>query len=163
MGNGRAARWFSVSVVLAFLAWLALAGTLSQQELYLGAACAVFSVALSACVLKRMDIPACVNFLDLLRIWRVPWYLVSDSWSILRALGEDLSGTSRAGSHFRAVAFKSGKSSRGFFRGALAVIYTTLTPNIIVIGIDEEHALMIFHQIERTAVPELTKQLGARG
>ena len=163
MSKGRAARWFAVSAVLAFIAWLGLVGTLSQQELCLGAACAVFSAGLSAFVLKQMGIPVYENFTDLMRVWRVPWYLLSDSWQILQALGQDLSGVSPAGSHLRAVPFKREKGARGFFRRVLAVVYTTLTPNIIVIGIDQKQELLLFHQIAPTAVPKMTKQLGAQG
>ena len=57
MDHSKAARWFPVSVVLAYVAWLAFVGNVSGQELVLGGASAVFSSALSAVALKRMGIP----------------------------------------------------------------------------------------------------------
>ena len=45
---------------------------------------------------------------------------------------------------------------------ALAIAYTTSTPNFIVLGIDKERGTLVFHQIERGPVLEVLKRLGAR-
>lgn len=49
---------------------------------------------------------------------------------------------------------------------ALAVIYTTCTPNFVILGIDyqsgESHGKLIYHQLLRTPVPKMTQKLGAK-
>jgi hypothetical protein len=41
-------------------------------------------------------------------------------------------------------------------------VYTTTAPNFIVIGIDPDLSRMLFHQIERSSVPKMTRELGAQ-
>jgi hypothetical protein len=43
----------------------------------------------------------------------------------------------------------------------LAVAYTTMSPNFIVLGINTKEKGLVFHQIERSGVPKMTKNLGA--
>lgn len=47
-------------------------------------------------------------------------------------------------------------------RRALAIGYSTMTPNMIVIGIDHERGRMLYHQLERSPIAEMTRKLGAR-
>lgn len=162
MGYGKAARWFPVSVVLAFLAWLAFVGNVSGQELALGAACAVFSSALSAVVLKHMGVPLRIRFKDVIQLLWIPWYLVDGTWEILYVLFKDLAGVKRAESLFRAVGYDNLSGPRGFVRRALAVAGTTAAPNFIVVGIDTRRKLLLFHQIQRSSIPRITKNLGAQ-
>jgi len=161
MVEGHAARWFALSAILAFAAWLAFVGNVSRQELALGAASALFSSALSAFVLKRMGIPLRVKLSDAVNVCWVPWYLITDAWEILVVLAKDIAGVSRARSLFRAIPFECMSGRRGFVRRALAVVCTTATPSFIVIGIDEEHRLMLFHQVQRSETPRMTLNLGA--
>lgn len=162
MSHGNAARWFPVSVVLAFLAWLAFVGTVSGQELALGAACAVLSSALSAFVLKQMGIPLRIRFKDVIQLLWIVWYLVDGTWEILYVLFKDLAGVKRAESLFRAVGYEHLSGPRAFVRRALAVAGTTAAPNFIVVGIDTGRELLLFHQIQRSGVPRITKNLGAK-
>lgn len=162
MGYGKAARWFPVSVVLAFLAWLAFVGNVSGQEVVLGSACAVFSSALSAVVLKRMGIPLRIRLRDAIQLLWIPWYLIKGGWQILFVLFKDLAGIKRAQSLFRAVRYERMSGPRGFIRRALAVTGTTVTPNSIVIGIDTDRELLLLYQIQRSDIPQITKNLGAK-
>lgn len=162
MNHGTAGAWFAASVVLAFVAWLAFVGNLSGQEFALGAAGAVASSILSAVVFKNMGIPLRFRFTDAMQAFRIPWYLISGAWEILVVLLKDLTGIKRAASLFRVAPFESHTGRRDFVRRALAVIYTTAAPNFIVIGIDTSQGLMLFHQIERSDVPLMTRTLGAK-
>ncbi len=162
MGHGRGARWFAVSVVLAYIAWLAFVGNVSGQELVLGGASAVFSSALSAVALKQMGIPLRIRSRDVIQLLWIPWYLVDGSWEILSVLCKDLAGIKRADSLFRAVAYECLSGPRGFIRRALAVAGTSVTPNFIVIGIDTRRELLLFYQIQRSGTPRITRNLGAK-
>jgi hypothetical protein len=162
MDQSKPARWFAVSVVLAYIAWLAFVGNISGQELVLGGASAVFSSALSALVLKQMGIPLRIRLRDVVQLLWIPWYLVYGSWEILSVLCTDLAGVKRAESLFRTVSYECLSGPRGFVRRALAVAGTTATPNFIVVGIDTRRELLLFYQIRRSDIPQITKNLGAR-
>lgn len=162
MGHGKAARWYVVSVLLAYIAWLAFVGNLSGQELFLGAAGALVTSTLSAFVFKQMGIPLPSRLIDALPLLWTPWYLIVGGRTILSVLSKDLAGIKRAQSLFRAVRYERLSGPRGFVRRALAVTGTTVTPNSIVIGIDTQRNLLLFYQIQRSGVPRITKALGAK-
>ena len=78
-------------------------------------------------------------------------------------LTKDLLGIKRTDSFYRASGFKTSKSDpRLVGRRILATFYTTMAPNFIVIGIDFRRSRMLFHQLERSSVPRMTKALGAQ-
>lgn len=162
MAHGSTARWFPVSVLLAYIAWLAFVGNLSSQELALGAAGAVFSSALSAFVFRRMGIPLRIRFSDAVQLLWIPWYLIEGGWEILSVLLKDLMGVKRSQSLFRAVGYERLNGPHGFVRRALAVAGTSVTPNFIVLGIDRRRNLLLFFQIRRTGIPRIAKALGAK-
>jgi hypothetical protein len=68
-----------------------------------------------------------------------------------------------AESFIGAVPFKYG-SQNGFAAGrrVLAITYTTATPNSIVFGILPDSKLFLYHQIRRTKIHQVTRNLGAR-
>jgi hypothetical protein len=37
-----------------------------------------------------------------------------------------------------------------------------MTPNFVILGIDQEKRRMLYHQIKRSGVPKMTQNLGAR-
>lgn len=162
MDHSKAARWFLVSVVLAYAAWLAFVGNVSGQELVLGGVSAVFSSALSAVALKQMGIPLRIRLRDVIQLLWIPWYLVDGSWEIFSVLVKDLAGFQRAKSLFRAVSYECLSGPRGFVRRALTVAGTSVTPNFIVIGIDTRRELLLFYQIQRSGIPRITRNLGAK-
>jgi hypothetical protein len=68
-----------------------------------------------------------------------------------------------APSLFYSVPFDAGgDDDESSFRRALAIAWTTATPNFVVVGIDRERGLLVYHQIRRSDVPEMTKRLGVR-
>jgi hypothetical protein len=78
-------------------------------------------------------------------------------------LVKDLLGVKRAESFYRVSGFKTSKSNPLLVaRRVLATFYTTMAPNFIVIGIDFRQSRMLFHQLQRSSVPQMTKALGAQ-
>jgi len=74
----------------------------------------------------------------------------------------DLLRSRRAGSFYRVSGFETSKDDpRLIGRRVLATVYTTISPNSIVIGIDFRQSRMLFHQIERSGVSKMAKGLGA--
>lgn len=162
MEQSKAGRWFAVSVMLAFIAWLALVGNVSGQEIVLGAAGAIATSVLSAFVLRQMGIPLRIRISDAIQLLWIPWYLVDGASEILSVLFKDFAAIEKAQSLFRAVGYECLSGPRGFMRRALAVAGTTVTPNFIVIGIDTRRELLLFYQIQRSGIPRITKNLGAK-
>lgn len=92
-----------------------------------------------------------------------PWYVLTGSAAILRALARRLAAK-QSEAQFRAVPFYAGSDdSKSAARRALAITLTTIPPNFIVVGIDRERNFMLVHQVSPTATPLVTKRLGATG
>lgn len=100
---------------------------------------------------------------DMAQGWRIPWYILSGVYEIVIVLFRDIFGLQKSESLYRVCGFGTSKlDPRLVARRVLAIFYTTMAPNFIVIGIDFRQSRMLFHQLERSGVPEMTKQLGAQ-
>ncbi len=101
----------------------------------------------------------------MLALWRIPGYLVTGTWEVIAVAAKDQLGIKRAQSLFRIVRFDAGKKddSHATARRVLAASYTTIAPNFIVLGVNTNDRELLFHQIERSPVPAMTKDLGAQG
>lgn len=151
----------TVSVLMALL-WIFCTATLQRDELLLGVGVVVLSTVFSLALARQYENPLRFRWKDVLQVWRAPFYVITQMWGITVLLIKDLLGK-RVGSYYRICRFE-GAATGGVSnaRRVLATSYTTIAPNFIVIGIDVERKQMLFHQIERTAVPQMTKSLGAR-
>ncbi|MBZ5584569.1 MAG: Na+/H+ antiporter subunit E [Acidobacteriia bacterium] len=80
----------------------------------------------------------------ILDAWRIPGQIVRDSWLVARNLA------TRGGTGvFRTVPFEArGNDAHSVARRALAILYSTLPPNSIVIGIDRKRDTMLLHVLE---------------
>jgi hypothetical protein len=55
-----------------------------------------------------------------------------------------------------------GDDEASAFRRALAIAWTTATPNFVIVGVDRRRGLLVYHQVRKSGIPEMTKKLGAR-
>jgi multisubunit Na+/H+ antiporter MnhE subunit len=95
--------------------------------------------------------------------WRLPKYVVVGTWEIVAVLARQLFLRKPAESLFYSVPFDTGgDDDEASFRRALSIAYTTATPNFVVIGIDRDHRRLVYHQIQLSEIPEMTKRLGAK-
>ena len=135
-----------------------------MHELLVGIVATVLAV-LGMCVID-VQYPArfAPSIAELLSLWRLPWYLLSGTWEVLKVAATDLTGAEKAESLFRVVHFDAGSKEgpRAVARRVLAVTYTTMAPNFIVLGINCNTDELLFHQIKRSSVPKMTQSLGAR-
>jgi multisubunit Na+/H+ antiporter MnhE subunit len=147
-----------------YVCWIIFVGSFSLHELLVG----IIGAALAAIGLLVIDLRYPARFSptigELFSLWRMPWYLVSGTWEILKVSLKDLLGIEAAKSLFRVVPFDAGTKDdrRAVARRVLAVTYTTVAPNFIVLGINVNSQMMLFHQIERSSPSKMTKYLGAR-
>ncbi|HZP62746.1 MAG TPA: hypothetical protein VFB28_04960 [Terriglobales bacterium] len=154
---------FAGSVPILFVFWLVFVGTFSKWEILVGLGVAVVG-GIALCVVENAaDSRFRPRAKDLLQAVYVPWLLVQGTYEILRVALRDLLGGPKAVSAFRIAAFEAGQfcDPEDTARRVLAVVYTTMAPNFIVLGINTPQRQLVFHQIERSGVPQMTKNLGA--
>jgi multisubunit Na+/H+ antiporter MnhE subunit len=150
----------AVSIMVGWV-WL-VAGT-HLHEVIVGTAVSLIATLFVSVVHKSDRERIHFSLRDVSQGGRIVWYLVSDIWAIFVVLIKDLSGVQRAGSYYRVCGFKTSKRDPKIVaREVLATVYSTTTPNSIVIGIDPESSRMLFHQLARTRVPATTQALGAQ-
>lgn len=154
---------FGVMAVSSPLLWITLVATLKVHEILVGLVCAVGTTVFtfSVCHLSNTNLELRIR--DIVQAWRIPWYIVSGVFEITLVLFKDLFGVAPARSLYRVCGFDtSAHDPVREARTVLAIAYTTTAPNFIVIGVDAAQSRMLFHQIESSTVPKMTKALGAK-
>jgi hypothetical protein len=143
--------------------WMLFTGGMRRDEMIVGVGVLLLSGAFLHLLSRKETLTLELRWRDLVACWRIPWYIVSRVYEISIILLKDLFGVKRAGSFYRVSGFKTSKSDRRLIaRRVLATAYTTAAPNFIIIGIDFHQSRMLFHQLQRSSVPEMTKKLGAQ-
>lgn len=149
------------SLPIFYLFWIVFVGTFSLHELLIGIVGA--SLASIGLAIINFFYPARFSptLSELLSLWRLPWYLLSGTWEIALVAGKDLLGVKRAQSLFRVVHFDAGKfeDPSDVARRVLAVVYTTVTPPSIVLGVNTSDQKLLFHHIDRRSVLRLPKEI----
>jgi hypothetical protein len=157
----RAAEWLG-HAALAFVGWLAFTQRLTSTELAAGALAACVAGTASLIVWSHNLATFRGEARALAQVWRLPKYALTGTWEILSVLAAHLAGR-RAPSLLGCVRYEDrGDDPRSRARRALAVAYTTITPNFLVLGVDLERGLLWYHQLRRSPVPRMTVNLGAR-
>jgi hypothetical protein len=143
-------------LALVAVAWLAFVAQFSPDEEILGTLAALLTLAVSSVVWRRMQLHCSPTLEEIAAVWRLPWCVISDTTVVILILANDLLGK-RAGSFYRVTEFRASDSSKGVSQRVLVTSYNTVSPNLIVIGIENQQ--MLFHQLKRTGVPKLVADL----
>lgn len=160
-GLGSLFRW-TVVVFLIVVLWILLTGNTRPHELIVGEVVLFLSGGFLYLVVSKGHLVLDLRWTDLATGWRIPWYIVSGVYEIIVVLAKDICRAQPAGSFYRFSGFTTSKSDpRLIARRVLATAYTTTAPNFIIIGIDYRQSRMLFHQLERSSVPKMTRKLGA--
>jgi hypothetical protein len=102
------------------------------------------------------------TFREVVQAWRLPWDELRGMLVVLRALGRQLFTRQGAPSLLRAVPFDVGDDdAHSAARRTLAVLYPTLTPDVIVLGVAHKQALLLYHLVSPQPVPAMVTHLGA--
>lgn len=141
--------------------WMLFVSLLQMNEFAAGIAAALIGL-LGDAVVKATDFARFrPRVRHLLLILTEPWYVITGTASIFWALAKRIAGQKSDG-ELKVVPFDAGGDDvDSAARRALAVAYTTIPPNFIVVGIDRERNYMMVHQVSPTGTPWITKQLGA--
>ncbi len=161
---GKLALTFCATLPVFYGLWLLFTGTFSLHELLIGVIAAVLASSGMVVVAMYYSTAFAPGVLDLFAFWRLPWYLFSGTWEVLFVAATDLLGIDPAESVFRIAPFDAGTQDdpRKTARRVLAVLYTTIAPNFIVMGINASDQKILFHQIKRSSIPKMAQQLGAK-
>jgi multisubunit Na+/H+ antiporter MnhE subunit len=161
-------RWKAVLLwliqwVLFFGAWVLFGGKLELAELLVGGVAAAIAATGSyvawATHLARFG----AHLSWVAQAWRLPLYMVTDTYQVLRILLRHLFTRHKAESLMRAVPYEAcGSSDDAAAMRALAITYTNITPAFVVVDIDRERGLMLFHRLEEGELTEMTRKLGAK-
>ena len=150
------------AILLMAAEWILLVAGTRPHEMIVGTASVAASSLFLGVVARMSTVTLDFHLADVAQGWRIPWYVLSDSYTITAVLLRDLFTSRRAESLYRVSGFKTSKDDpRLVARRVLTTIYTTISPNSIVIGIDFRQSRMLFHQIERSGVSQMAKSLGA--
>lgn len=143
--------------------WLLLEQKFTADELIIGAVCALVAGAATTIVWGDHLTSFAADPRLLAQAWRLPAIMLSGTWEIFSVLALHLFTRRKAESLLLTVPFDAGRGDdpEAVARRALAIAYTTMTPNFVIIGIDPEAGTLLYHQIRKSDVPELTKRLGA--
>lgn len=164
MAEARKTSWraWLATFVLLYGTYLLFVSTLARPELYVGIAAAAVATVAAGVVGLIDTVKFRPALRDVIQAWRIPWYMVQGTYEIGKALAIQLFIPDGAPSVLRAVRFDvGGDDPRSCARRALAVFYTTLTPNFIVLGIVRGQRLLLYHQILPGDVLQMTINLGA--
>jgi multisubunit Na+/H+ antiporter MnhE subunit len=162
MARFRLARWFLFTAALAWVTWFVFTGEPTVEEMLAGAACALFTALFCIRTWREMDLLIQLRAADLLQGLRVPWTLIQGAAQVIAVLAKDLTAGPRADSVLCAVPFERRHDGHGRLRRVLAVSYTSISPNTIVIGIDRSRSLFLYHAISPARLPQMAQNLGVR-
>lgn len=161
MKTARNLAWLTVWIAHVGL-WLIYVSQISLWEVLVGSAAAALATVGMATFLRLGLVKCRPSLRQIAEGWRIPWYVVRGTWEITQAIWNQLFSKSGAASYLAAVPFDAGPDDPECAgRRALAVLYTTMTPNFVVIGIVREQRLLLFHQILPGEILPMTRNLGA--
>ena len=143
--------------------WILLVAGVKKNEMIVGLASVLLASTFLCLVLRSQEIEFNFKLQDVCTLWRAPWYILTNTFTLCNVLFKDLFGSERAGSYYRVSGFKTSKTDPTLVaRRVLATAYTTVSPNSIVIGIDYEQSRLLLHQVKRGEVSRMTKELGGQ-
>jgi multisubunit Na+/H+ antiporter MnhE subunit len=152
-------RWGISAWAFLFVAWLIFAASVNAQEWAFGTFAAAGGVV--AFQVSTQALPICFKppFQALLHAWRLPSLILQGTWILIEELARTIQ-KKRRNSVFRLAPFHAtGIDSRSAARRALAIIFGTLPPNSLIIGIDRKSGAILFHQLRKEPLPHLVRRV----
>jgi multisubunit Na+/H+ antiporter MnhE subunit len=147
------------------LIWMLLIGEWRPSDLWVGMVAAALATLASRTVRQCKPFQFAFEARQVAQAWRIPGYALTGTWELLTALGVQVFARSGMQGRLRAVPFDPGRddSRADRTRCALAIAFTSSTPNFVVLGIDRRHRVLLYHQVKPGRVLEMTRALGAAG
>ena len=152
----------AVEFVLLIGLWMMFVSLLQWNELIAGVAAALIG-AFADAVIKATDFASFEPELkQLLLIFRLPGEVLRNTLVVFGELFRRLAGAPPR-SRLLIVPFDGGGvDRRSAARRALAILYSTIPPNSVVVGIDQDRNYLLLHNLVPEPVSPVTRKLGAR-
>jgi multisubunit Na+/H+ antiporter MnhE subunit len=158
----RAALISSVEFFFLLGLWMIFVSMAKIDELLVGVAACLISAFADGVVKAKKFATFYPHLKSILLVFWEPWYALSGTAAIFVALARHLIGK-KSEAQLRAIAFDAGADDpTSAARRALAIMYTTIPPNFVVVGIDRDKKLMLVHQVSPTGTPLIAQRLGAK-
>ena len=94
-------------------------------------------------------------------VWE-PWYVIKGTVLALRELARTLAGR-QPHFQFRIIPYRyGGQNETAAGKRALFSAYVTISPDTIVVGLDQKRELALLHLLGSEELPEIARELGAR-
>ncbi len=159
----RAAAAWGLEWAVGLALWFVFAGSISWHELLVGAPAAALGASASRLVWNSGALSFRGRGRDLATLRYVPRYVLTGTWEILAVLWRQVVRGEAAPSLVLAAPMDvGGAGPADDARRALAIAYTTATPNFLVLGVDRERGLIVYHQLQGSDIPEMTRRLGVK-
>lgn len=153
---------FAAEYVFLLGAWILFTSLPEMNEITAGLAAAFLGAAGDAVVKATEFARFRPRFRHAMLILAEPWYVAKDTVLVFWELLRRIAGMPRR-SRLKVVPFDGGGDDlNGSARRTLAISYSTISPNTIVLGIDRERNLLLLHEMVPAETPWIAKQLGAR-
>jgi hypothetical protein len=149
--------WIALTVL-----WMAFIGQWKPQEFWAGVLASAISTTAGVVLGSQRIAWFAFNPNLLKEVWRIPGYVISGTWEILRGLAQQLFSPRRPPSLLRVARyFATEDSHTAATQRALAITYTTATPNSLILNIERKKGLILYHQILPSGLHVMTRKLGA--
>ena len=160
--DGQALTETVIEFLLLLGLWMMFVSLLQWNELFAGLVAALIGGVADA-VVKSTDLASFrPKPRDLLLIFRVAGEVVQNTAVVLVELFRRIGGAPSR-SALQVVPFEAaGDERESSSRRALAILYSTLPPNSIVVGIDKQRGYLMMHQLVPQPESTVTRQLGGR-
>ena len=152
----------AIEFVLLLGLWMMFVSLLQWNELLAGLAAALIGAVGDAVVKATGFAVFRPRASQALLILRLPGEVLSNTLVVFAELFHRiLRGSSR--SRLQVVPFDAGgDDNESAARRALAILYITVPPNSVVVGIDRERHYLLLHQLVPAPVSPVTRRLGAQ-
>jgi multisubunit Na+/H+ antiporter MnhE subunit len=157
----RIAFWFGWWAIC-YALWVLLVFKTEPAEFVAGALAAALAATGAELVRARGYAPFAPRLAWWRGLIRLPRDVIVDTWRMTALLVRSLIRREPIKGHYRIVSFRPGSEDdpRAQARRTVAGWLGTISPNTYVIGIDEEHHVVVLHQLIRDDEPPELRPLG---
>lgn len=141
--------------------WMIFVSQPKLNELLVGIAAGIIAATADGVVKAKRFATFYPHLKTMLLVFWEPWYVLRGTMIVFVALTKRVLGK-RPKIQLRAVPFHAGgQDPESAARRALAIILTSISPDVVAIGIDREKSVMLAHFISPSGTPLIAKRLGA--
>ena len=150
-----------IEFVVFLVVWLLFVCSLAPPEIIAGAGASLAAVVALESLKRAEPLRFRPPVRALIDSWRIIGPILEGNWVLITVLAHRIAGK-RKQSGFELITFRAIASDDvSAAKRALIILYLTLPPNFLVIGIDRRTRKMLFHQVKMSAPPGIILRVEA--